>query len=116
MAVRRARGAHQGESSLRGARDHGNADHVRQPRLSGLDRGRDDRHERSIAMRRPGGTMVGDLDGRSGMDGIGWIGFVTIDCADPDRLAAWWGDLLGLKVGRAVNRTSKEEVAEELDI
>jgi catechol 2,3-dioxygenase-like lactoylglutathione lyase family enzyme len=43
---------------------------------------------------------VGDLDGRGGMDGIGWIGFVTIDCADPERLAAWWGDLLGLKVGR----------------
>jgi len=34
------------------------------------------------------------------MDGIGWIGFVTIDCADPERLAAWWGDLLGLKIGR----------------
>ncbi len=48
------------------------------------------------------------------MDGIGWIGFVTIDCADPERLAAWWGDLLGLKVGRAVNRTSNEELAEQL--
>jgi catechol 2,3-dioxygenase-like lactoylglutathione lyase family enzyme len=45
-------------------------------------------------------TVVGDLDGRGGMDGIGWIGFVTIDCADPERLAAWWGDLLRLKVGR----------------
>ena len=44
--------------------------------------------------------VVGDLDGRGGMDGIGWIGFVTIDCADPEQLAAWWGDLLGLKVGR----------------
>jgi catechol 2,3-dioxygenase-like lactoylglutathione lyase family enzyme len=44
--------------------------------------------------------VVGDLDGRGGMDGIGWIGFVTIDCADPERLAAWWGDLLGLKLGR----------------
>jgi catechol 2,3-dioxygenase-like lactoylglutathione lyase family enzyme len=44
---------------------------------------------------------VGDLDGRGGgVDGIGWIGFVTIDCADPEQLAAWWGDLLGLKVGR----------------
>ena len=44
---------------------------------------------------------VGDLDGRGGgVDGIGWIGFVTIDCADPERLAAWWGDLLGLKLGR----------------
>jgi catechol 2,3-dioxygenase-like lactoylglutathione lyase family enzyme len=43
---------------------------------------------------------VGDLDGRGGVDGIGWIGFVTIDCADPEQLAAWWGDLLGLNVGR----------------
>jgi catechol 2,3-dioxygenase-like lactoylglutathione lyase family enzyme len=43
---------------------------------------------------------VGDLDGRGGVDGIGWIGFVTIDCPDPEQLAAWWGDLLGLKVGR----------------
>ena len=43
---------------------------------------------------------MGDLDGRGGVDGIGWIGFVTIDCADPEQLAAWWGDLLGLKVGR----------------
>jgi catechol 2,3-dioxygenase-like lactoylglutathione lyase family enzyme len=44
--------------------------------------------------------VVGDLDGRGGINGIGWIGFVTIDCADPERLAAWWGDLLGLKIGR----------------
>jgi catechol 2,3-dioxygenase-like lactoylglutathione lyase family enzyme len=44
--------------------------------------------------------VVGDLDGRGDIDGIGWIGFVKIDCADPERLAAWWGDLLGLKVGR----------------
>ena len=44
--------------------------------------------------------VVGDLDGRGGMDGIGWIGFVTIDCADPERLAAWWGELLGLTIGR----------------
>lgn len=43
---------------------------------------------------------MGDLDGRGGVDGIGWLGFVTIDCADPEHLAAWWGDLLGLKVGR----------------
>jgi catechol 2,3-dioxygenase-like lactoylglutathione lyase family enzyme len=45
-------------------------------------------------------VTVGNLDGGGSTDGIGWIGFVTLDCVDPERLAAWWGDLLGLKVGR----------------
>lgn len=30
--------------------------------------------------------------------GSGWVTSVTIDCADPVRLAGFWADLLGLEV------------------
>jgi len=42
-------------------------------------------------------TVVGDLDGRNGIDGIGWIGFVTIDCADPYRQVTFWSEATGWK-------------------
>jgi predicted enzyme related to lactoylglutathione lyase len=32
------------------------------------------------------------------MDRVGRLGWVQIDCADPDRLAAFWSDVLGLEI------------------
>lgn len=38
------------------------------------------------------------MDGLGASSPIGRLGAVIIDCADPERLAAFWGSLLGVKV------------------
>lgn len=39
------------------------------------------------------------MDGFSASSPVARLGAVIIDCRDPERLAAFWGALLGVKVG-----------------
>jgi len=34
--------------------------------------------------------------------GVGWLSDVVVDCSDPERLAAFWGSLLGLEVAQRI--------------